>query len=88
MLEAMAAGLPVIASGLAAHRDILSHRHTGWLVDSPEELHEAVVALEIPEKNLETGRVARAWIKERIGTWDDCAAQYASAYQRLSEHAR
>ena len=31
MIEAMAAGLPVIASDLPAHLDLVQHRQTGWL---------------------------------------------------------
>lgn len=87
MLEAMAAGLPVIASNLAAHRDIIRHRETGWLADTPEEFHAALALLEMPDSNRETGQAARAWIKEHIGTWDDCAARYVAAYQRLLEPA-
>ncbi len=87
MLEAMAAGLPVIASDLAAHRDIIRHRQTGWLADTPEELRAALALLEMPDSNREVGQAARAWIKEHIGTWDDCAARYVSAYQHLLEPA-
>ncbi|MDH4215285.1 MAG: glycosyltransferase family 4 protein [Gallionella sp.] len=85
MLEAMAAGLPVIASNLSAHRDIIRHRQTGWLVDSVEELRAALVALEIPDSNQETGQAARNWIEGNIGNWDDCASRYVSAYQCLLE---
>jgi len=85
ILEAMAARLPVIASNLPAHRDIIFHRQTGWLVDSVEEFREALATLEMPDNNRETGRSARTWIKGNIGTWDDCAARYVSAYQCLME---
>ena len=87
MLEAMAAGLPVIASDLSAHRDIIRHRQTGWLVDSAEEFRTALTILEMPDSNRETGQAARTWIEANIGTWDDCAARYVSAYQRLLEPA-
>ncbi|MBZ0096654.1 MAG: glycosyltransferase family 4 protein, partial [Sulfuricella sp.] len=59
MLEAMAAGLPVIASNLPAHRDIIRHRQTGWLVDSADEFREALSILEIDYQNQEIGRAAR-----------------------------
>ena len=85
MLEAMASGLPVIASDLFAHRDIILNRKTGWLVKSAEEFREALDAMEISDSNKETGQAAQAWVKENIGTWDDCAERYASAYQRLLE---
>lgn len=85
MLEAMAAGLPVVASNLSAHCDIIQHHQTGWLVESPAEFHEALIFLENPDHNQTTGEAARAWIKANIGTWDDCAGHYISAYHRLLE---
>ncbi len=85
ILEAMAAGLPVIASNLSAHRDIIQHRQTGWLVDSADEFREALAMLETPGHNQETGEAARTWVKANIGTWDDCAERYVSAYHRLLE---
>lgn len=83
MLEAMAAGLPVVASDLPAHRDLIRHRETGWLVGSREELQSALRFLETPEQNQNIGQAARCWIKETIGDWDNCAARYASGYESL-----
>jgi glycosyltransferase involved in cell wall biosynthesis len=85
MLEAMAAGLPVVASNLVAHSDIIRHRQTGWLVDSVGEFSEALAYLEIHNHNHATGEAARTWIKANIGTWDDCAERFVSAYQSLLE---
>jgi hypothetical protein len=42
----MAAGLPVIASDLAAHRTLIEHRQTGWMVDSAAEFREALEFLD------------------------------------------
>ncbi len=81
ILEAMAAGLPVIASGLPAHRDVLRHRSTGWLVDTPAEFAQALRALQNPDVNQEVGQTAREWIVSEIGTWDDCASRYVQAYR-------
>ncbi len=83
MLEAMAAGLPVIASDLSAHRDIVRHRETGWLTISQESLREGLGWLENTAQNRATGEAARTWVKENIGTWDDCAARYVTAYRQL-----
>lgn len=85
MLEAMAAGLPVIASSLPAHRDIIRHQQTGWLVDSRDEFCAALTYLGMREHNRETGEAAHNWIKENIGTWDHCAERYVAAYQSLLE---
>lgn len=85
MLEAMAAGLPIIASDMPAHRDFLQHRHTGELVSSREELAAALAQLEVPDNNQQMGQAARAWVKADIGDWDDCAARYLAAFDELGE---
>jgi hypothetical protein len=86
MLEAMAAGLPVLASALPAHRDMVRHRETGWLAASRDDLCQGLDWLEDPINNKATGQAARNWIKQSIGTWDDCAGRYAAAYKDLLEH--
>lgn len=83
MLEAMAAGLPIVASQLPAHADLLAHQTTGLLCDGPETLAASVRHLEGREENLRIGNAARAWVRETIGTWDDCAARYTAIYRKL-----
>lgn len=83
LLEAMAAGLPVLASGLSAHRDLIRTGETGVLVDSRLELEKALRELESPAANRSLGVAARDWIRNSIGTWDDCAARYHAAYQAV-----
>jgi len=83
MLEAMAAGLPVLASDLPAHRDIVQHRATGWLAETPQDLATGLAWLNDAANNRHIGQAARRWIKDRVGTWDDCAGRYAAAYQEL-----
>lgn len=85
MLEAMAAGLPVLASDLPAHRDIVQHRLTGWLAATPHELGQGLHWLEEPVNNQRAGEAGRQWAKESIGSWADCAGRYAAAYQSLLE---
>ncbi len=85
MLEAMAAGLPVIASDLPAHRNLLQHLKTGWLATSPSELGLGLNWLEEPTKNQQVGQAARQWAKEAVGSWDDCAVRYVDAYKSLLE---
>ncbi|OOG48456.1 glycosyltransferase family 4 protein [Polaromonas sp. A23] len=85
MLEAMAAGLPVIASDLPAHRNLLQHQKTGWLATSPSELGQGLNWLEELTKNQQVGQAARQWAKEAVGSWDDCAVRYADAYKSLLE---
>ena len=83
MLEAMAAGLPVLASDLPAHRDLVLHKKTGWLAASREETRRGLLWLEDTKQNLVAGQAARSWVKNTVGTWNDCAGRYAAAYQRL-----
>jgi hypothetical protein len=85
MLEAMASGLPVVASSLPAHCDMVQHRQTGWLTADSHALIEGLDWLEVPLHNQQAGQAARQWIKDTIGTWDDCAARYATAYRELLE---
>jgi glycosyltransferase involved in cell wall biosynthesis len=83
MLEAMASGLPIIASRIPAHEDLLRHRDTGWICDRVGDLAEALQVLEHHQMNQEIGGRARAWVKREVGTWDDCAQRYVDLYSRL-----
>lgn len=83
MLEAMASGLPVLASDLPAHRNLLQHRQTGWLSASAQEFAEGLQWLEQTANNAAVGTASRQWIKSTLGNWDDCALRYVQAYQSL-----
>ena len=83
MLEAMAAGLPVIASRIPAHEDMLLHEDTGWLCDSEAGLGAALTALDQADFNRDLGFRAREWARSKIGTWDDCAQRYSDIYTEL-----
>lgn len=87
MIEAMAAGVPIVASELPAHRDLLQDGLGGCLVADREALCEALARLEQPETARATGAAGRRWVAERIGTWDDCAQRYLGAYRDLLERA-
>ena len=83
MLEAMAAGLPIVASRMPAHADIVGDGMTGFLCDSPAEYAAALTALEDPDANSRMGNAAREWVLREIGTWDDCASRYVTIYREL-----
>lgn len=85
MIEAMAAGLPVVASDLPAHRDLLKHGETGWLIREHRELPAALNTLDDIAVNRRIGDAARLFIKQEIGDWDDCAKRYAKLYRALGE---
>jgi len=83
MLEAMAAGLPIIASRMAAHDGLVDEGVTGHLCESHEEYANALRQLDDAVTNRRYGANARAWVAREIGTWDDCADRYAQIYRRL-----
>jgi glycosyltransferase involved in cell wall biosynthesis len=83
MLEAMAAGLPVIASDIPAHRDIIKHGESGWIVSAPQDLKDAISFYNTRETVSRMGEAARSWALKNIGTWDDCAGRYFTAYHDL-----
>lgn len=85
MLEAMAAGLPIVASRMPAHATIVADRQTGILCDSAEDYREALEHLQDPLINLSFGAAARRWVLQEVGTWDDCAHRYTRIYRHLLE---
>lgn len=76
MIEAMAAGLPVIASDIPAHANLVNNGETGWLVGDRETLAAALHAAEDRDVAAAMGQAAQAFVASRIGTWDDCARRY------------
>ncbi len=82
MIEAMASGLPVVASAIPAHGDLLCQGETGWLVDSRDQLAQALQATEAADA---IGPRARQWLREHVGTWDDHARRCVAAYRHLLE---
>jgi hypothetical protein len=84
MLEAMASGLPIVASrGISAHEDLLQDRVTGRLCDASNTLGHALEELESWPFSRELGERARTWVRDAVGTWDDCAARYLHRYEYL-----
>lgn len=87
LLEAMAAGLPVLVSPIPAHRDLVTDGENGRLVGSADALRAALADLKNPQSNLALGERGRAWIRDNIGTWEDCAERYVSLYRELCERS-
>src|SRR5690242_18314651 len=85
MLEAMAAGLPIIASDMPAHAALVESGKTGILCSSAEAYRQALEQLEEDTTNQRFGEAARQRAANRFGTWDDCARRYTTIYRRLLE---
>jgi glycosyltransferase involved in cell wall biosynthesis len=84
MLEAMASGLPIIASRMPAHETIVQDGDTGMLCDSVEQFGDGLRMLEPIPANLQFGAAARAWALREAGTWSDCADRYVRIYRQLA----
>jgi len=89
VIEAMAAGLPILASDISGNRDLIQDGLTGWLFppNSPERLADAVIsALDNDDKRktfAETGKRAA-----RRFDWINIARQYLAVYDEALETAR
>ena len=87
MIEAMAAGLPILATDLPAHRDLLMDGRTGCLVRTRDELVRMLDLLADPQENLRIGNSAQNWVREAIGAWDECAERFVAAYKDILERS-
>lgn len=82
MIEAMAAGLPIIASDLPAHGDLVDDA-SGRLVSSRDALASALDDLSAQARNANAGGAARDKARREIGDWRQAAARFRAAYRDL-----
>jgi glycosyltransferase involved in cell wall biosynthesis len=83
MLEAMAAGLPVIATRVGGNVELIQHERNGLLVDpgNVETLARALSALAAdPQQRLRFGACNRALVEQRFG-WRAVAQRYESVFR-------
>lgn len=86
LFEAMAAGLPVVASAVSGIPEIISERETGFLLDAGDEAGLAERLhwiLEHPREAREIGSRARAFAERFFST-----ETYVNGYARVFEEAR
>jgi glycosyltransferase involved in cell wall biosynthesis len=85
LLEAMASGTPVVASGLDALPEVLRHGETGFLVTpgDVDELRDRLARL-LGDRALAArmGRRGRELLLEQF-TWEACAQRCLAAYDEL-----
>lgn len=83
ILEAMAASLPIVASPIAAHRELVRDAENGYLVGNRVEFEQALARLRNEALNRDIGERGRAWVRSFIGDWDACAARYVQLCHAL-----
>ncbi|MBU0545396.1 MAG: glycosyltransferase family 4 protein [Proteobacteria bacterium] len=88
VLEAMASGLPVVASPHPSHREVVTHKENGWIAGNADEFHEGIKLLSDPGENLLMGLSARNTILNICGTWENAAERYHNAYTELMERSK
>jgi glycosyltransferase involved in cell wall biosynthesis len=84
LLEAMAAGLPVIATAVGGVPELVDHEKTGLLVppSDPVALAQAIAIMSSDtERRVEYGRAARA--KALRYSWERCREAHLSVYEEL-----
>jgi len=87
VLEAMASGLPIVASDIPAHRDVIIDGYNGLLskTGSPESIAEKVLILLEDEKlQRKLGRNARKTILRKF-TWDRISSKFERIYTEVTK---
>jgi glycosyltransferase involved in cell wall biosynthesis len=86
VLEAMASGLPVIATRIAGNEELVVERETGMLVESEnqQDLERALSGLMAdPELRRRLGAAARAFVSERY-PWERITGAYLDVLKRVA----
>ncbi len=84
ILEAMGAGLPVVATDVGGNAEAVVHGSTGYIVParSPRHLAAALVALADKDRRLTMGKAARERVESRF-TLSRCVDAYEICYHLL-----
>lgn len=85
ILEAMAAGIPVVASSVGGLHEILRHGETGFLVTSrrPEDFADAVThLLDNPSLRRNVGAAGAQWVRDQLPV-QAMIGRYRTLYQDL-----
>lgn len=84
--EALASGLPVVASRVGGIPDLVRHGETGFLFEAGnvEELRECIATLAANEAlRIRMGRAAREFVMQSGMSWDDTAKDFEAIFDRM-----
>lgn len=90
ILEAMASGLPVVATDVGGISEVVKHEVTGRLIEpgDPRQLSDALIEiLSDPDRARAMGRAGRAWI-ETGASAEACTGAVLRLYEHLLEENR
>jgi len=87
VLQAMAAGIAVIATAVPGNRELIDHQVNGWLV-SPESVYELSLALYnlINNHSFRDILGKNALIKIKNYQWESICEEYFRIYNEIYEH--
>jgi glycosyltransferase involved in cell wall biosynthesis len=87
VLEAMACGLPIIASNVQGCEDLVQHGKNGYLVPVKNAPAMAEAVLQLIDNEFERRRMGRQSRKivERTFAWDQIASEYLATYRDVLE---
>jgi phosphatidylinositol alpha-mannosyltransferase len=84
LLEAMAAGLPIVASNIEGFAGVVTHGVEGLLArpEDPQALADAILAL-LRDPDRSRAMAERGRERSQFYAWDRVAQQVLSYYERL-----
>ena len=83
ILEAAAAGLPIISTPVGVAREIITNNTTGFLFNGDDqELTDRINQLTDPSQREEIGKAVRERVRNRYG-WEEIIKQYLDLYRSL-----
>jgi UDP-glucose:(heptosyl)LPS alpha-1,3-glucosyltransferase len=89
VLEAMAAGLPVIVSGNVGAKDVVREGENGFVIDDVRDTHHIASKIRLMTRPATRRTMSQAALDTvRQNTWADAAEKYARLYGAIIEEKK